>query len=418
MTIPTNLVQKARTEFDLTEPTHQKSLYSLTDKLLTLPDVALVDLKNACRGTDIPIEFRIAAKLVESRCYLDTIARPLKIAIVFAMWGEHNRLNPRSADNPNGEDSLRLKLEQMDWATRNTPINWTLYPVDDGCPHDSGGIASSIAESHPLGNHVNVLYLADALPTESGPLCGLASVEDSRKGGAMIRGCMQAIADGADAIIYTDADNSVHLGQIGLLLRPYLEDDQKVVLGDRKHPDAVLEKIEGRWGIGIKVLRHMQRMAGKAIFARNIRDTQAAFKLYSRDILAQIIAEPSVFDFSFDTDWILAVISMEEDFTRVPFAFIDSAAESASITQGPMSTWEMLLKGLATAVRKRGVDHDQNMVRVLDEEIHSSADLDLLINHLPPELRTACDEQLGDPAVMTPAALQAWIQQRKHEENP
>jgi len=50
---------------------------------------------------------------------------------------------------------------------------------------------------------------------------------------------------------------------------------------------------------------------------------------------------------------------------------------------------------------------------VLDEEIHSSADLDLLIKHLPPELEAASDKQLGDPAVMTPAALQVWIQHRK-----
>jgi len=413
MTIDPELIQNARTEFDLTEPAHQESLYTLAETLLSLPGSDLTDLRGIARDPDTPIEFRIAAKLVESRVYMDTVDTPLKIAVVFAMWGEHNRLYPRSADNPNGEDSLRIKLEQMDWATDNTAVEWTIYAVDDGCPGESGHIAAEIAKSHPLGDHVRVLHLADALPTETGPLRDLATANDSRKGGAIIHGCMQAIEDGADAIIYTDADNSVHLGQIGLLLRPYLEDDLQVVLGNRKHPDAVLVKVEGRWGIGIKVLRHMQRMVGKAIFTRDIRDTQAAFKLYGRDILASIIAEPTVFDFSFDTDWILAVIAKQEAFDKVPFAFIDSAAESASITQGPMTTWEMLLKGLVKAVRKRGVDFDEDMARVLDEEIHSSADLDLLIKHLPPELEAASDKQLGDPAVMTPAALQVWIQHRK-----
>jgi len=413
MTIAAELIQNARTEFDLTEPAHQESLYTLAETLLSLPGSDMTGLRGIARNPDTPIEFRIAAKLVESRLYMDTVDTPLKIAVVFAMWGEHNRLHPRSVDNPNGEDSLRIKLEQMDWATDNTAVEWTIYAVDDGCPRESGRIAADIAKSHPLGDHVRVLYLADALPTETGPLHNLATANDSRKGGAIIHGCMQAIKDGADAIIYTDADNSVHLGQIGLLLRPYLEENLQVVLGNRKHPDAVLVKVEGRWGIGIKVLRHMQRMVGKAIFARDIRDTQAAFKLYGRDILAGIIAEPTVFDFSFDTDWILAVIAKQEAFDKVPFAFIDSAAESASITQGPMTTWEMLLKGLVKAVRKRGVDYDQDMARVLDEEIHSSADLDLLIKHLPPELEGASDKQLGDPAVMTPAALQVWIQHRK-----
>jgi glycosyltransferase involved in cell wall biosynthesis len=416
MTIPANLIQNAKPHFDLTEPADQESLYALTEALLALPDLSPAELQDAARAGDAPIEFKIAAKLVDSRRYLTTIDRPLKVAVVFAMWGEQNRLHPKSADNPNGEDSLRVKLAQLDWATRETPIDWTLYAVDDGCPYDSGRIAAEIAADHPLGDRVNVLFLADALPTDSGPLAGLPSANDSRKGGAIIYGCMQALADGADVVVYTDADNSVHLGQLGLLLRPHLEDGVRVVLGNRKHPDAVLVKVEGRWGIGIKVLRHMQRMVGEAIFSRDIRDTQAAFKLYDRDILGQIIADPTVYDFSFDTDWILAVIAVDEPFAKVPFAFIDSAAESASITQGPMTTWETLLKGLVKAVRKRGVEYNEEMARVLDEEIHSSADLDLLINHLPLELEDVTDAQLGDPAVMSPQAMQAWIQERKREE--
>jgi hypothetical protein len=159
----------------------------------------------------------------------------------------------------------------------------------------------------------------------------------------------------------------------------------------------------------------MQRMVGQAIFSRDILDTQAAFKLYERNILQQIIAHPTVFDFSFDTDWLLAAISMDEPFAKVPFAFIDSFAESASITQGPMTTWETLLKGLVKAVRRHGVPHSQGMARVLDEEIQSSADLDLLIQHLPTELENVDVGALGDPAVMSPEALQAWIQQRKKE---
>ena len=332
------------------------------------------------------------------------------------MWGEQNRLHPKSDGNPHGEDSLRTKLAQLDWATQGTPVSWTLVAVDDGCPHDSGKIAQEIAATHPLGEHVKVIFLADAVPTDSGPLTNLASANDSRKGGAIVYGCIIALDHHADAIIYTDADNSVHLGQIGLVLRPYLADNYRMVLGNRKHPEAVLVKQEGRWGIGIKVLRHMQRMIGQAIFSRNIRDTQAAFKLYQSDLLAQIIEKPTVYDFSFDTDWILAAIAMDEPFAKVPFAFIDSAAESASITQGPMTTWETLLLGLRKAVAARGVPTNDAMVRVLDEEIHDYCDLELLINHLPPELENATDAQLGDPSVMSPEALQKWIQERKRSE--
>lgn len=407
------LLRSAKPQFDLTEATDQVSLYALAEALLALPDLDLTTLKETAVRPDTPLEFKIAAKLVQSRRFMQTITEPVHIAIVFAMWGEQNRLHPKSETNPNGEDSLRTKLMQLDWAARETAVRWTLIAVDDGCPYDSGKIAQSIADDHPLGEHVKVLFLADAVPTDSGPLANLASADDSRKGGAIIYGCIEALQHNVDAVIYTDADNSVHLGQVGLLLRPYLTENYRMVLGNRKHPEAVLVKQEGRWGIGIKVLRHMQRMIGQAIFSRDIRDTQAAFKLYQADLLRQIIAEPTVYDFSFDTDWILAAIAMDEPFAKIPFAFIDSAAESASITQGPMTTWETLLLGLRKAVAARGVSTNEAMIRVLDEEIHDYRDLDMLINHLPTELEHATDTQLGDPAVMSPQALQIWIQERK-----
>ena len=416
MTVPRTLIDQAKNRFDLTEPADRETLYGLTSQLLEMPDLSPDELEAIARTGNTPLEFKIAAKLVESKRFLLANERPVKIGVVFAMWGEQNRLHPKSDSNPNGEDSLRVKLQQLEWATQYSRVEWTLYAVDDGCPHGSGHIAETIAASHPLGEQVKVLYLSEAVPTGHGPLAKLKSADDSRKGGAVILGCMAAIKDGVDAVIYTDCDNSVHLGQIGLLLRPFVEDGVRVILGNRKDPDAVLVKQEARWGIGIKLLRHMQRMAGQAIFSRDILDTQAAFKLYERDVLQQIIQDPTVYDFSFDTDWILAVIAMDEPFARVPFAFIDSFAESASIVQGPMTTWETLLKGLVKAVRKHGVPHNEAIARVLDEEILSSADLDMLINHLPPELERADGQELGDPAVMSPEAVQAWIRQRKTEE--
>lgn len=414
-TFPSTLVEKAKTRFDLTAAAHQESLFRLTEALLSSPGLSLAELDKVAKEEATPLEFKLAVKLVKSRKFIMANEKPAKIGVVIAMWGEQNRLHPKSAENPNGEDSLRVKLAQLDWAMQDSPIEWTLYMVDDGCPHHSGKIAQEIAAAHPLGARVKVLFLTDALPAAGGPLAGLATADDSRKGGAVILGCMQALADGVDAVIYTDADNSVHLGQIGLLLQGFLQESYRVVLGNRKHPDAVLVKQEARWGIGIKVLRHMQRMVGQAIFSQNIKDTQAAFKLYERQILQDILQRPTVYDFSFDTDWILAVMARKEPYTMVPFAFIDSFAESASIVQGPMTTWETLLKGLVKAVRARGVPHNEEMARVLDEEIHSAADLDLLINHLPAELENAGPDDLGNPAVMSPAALQSWIQQRKQD---
>jgi hypothetical protein len=157
-------------------------------------------------------------------------------------------------------------------------------------------------------------------------------------------------------------------------------------------------------------------MAGHAIFSRDILDTQAAFKLYDAALLKRIIATPTVFDFSFDTDWIAAFLSMGEAFVQTPFAFIDSAAESATAKQIPMTTWETLLLGLVRALRYHELlttPFSRAMADVIDEEITDYRDLELIIDHLPDELVDAGEADYGDPEVMSPAAMRQWIQQRK-----
>ena len=407
------LIQNAREDFDLTESAHQASVIQLAEALLDAPGDRSANLALA-GADDAPLEARIAALLAESRQWMtDHSDHPLKVAIVFAMWGEQNRLRPKSSDNPSGEDALATKLNQLEWVTHGTAVDWHVYAVDDGCPHESGKLAQSIAVQHPLGDHATVLFLEDALPASSGPLKNLKSANDSRKAGAVILGCMEALAGGADAVIYTDADNSVHLGQLGLLLRSFVEQASLVVLGDRKQPGAVLVKEAARWGKGVKVLRHMQRMIGKAIFSRGILDTQAAFKLYESELLKEIIADPTVYDFSFDTDWILGAIHREAKITRIPFAFIDSAEESASITQGPMTTWETLLFGLARSIRRYGFDESDaaDMIAVLEEEIADYRDLEKVIDCLPAELEQAGESDFGDPEVMSPEALRGWLKE-------
>lgn len=413
-----SLISCAKDSFDLTEPAHQASLQCLADALIADKHIAIEEIQDRARRPEAPLEFKIAAKLTESRRFLLHHRRPLKIGVVFAMWGEQNRLRPKSALNPNGEDALRTKIRQLEWVSKGTRIDWTLYPVDDGCPDHSGEIAREIAGACAESQKINVLFLAEHLPAAEGPLRRLASPDDSRKAGSIILGAGQAIMDGADAVIYTDADNSVHLGQIGLLLRPFVQDGVSVVLGNRKHPDSVLVKDGARWGIGIKNLRHMQRMIGHAIFSRGILDTQAAFKLYESSLLKEIMADPTVFDFSFDTDWISAFIARGEPFVQTPFAFIDSATESATAKQQPMTTWETLLLGLLKSLRKHNLlntPESRHMARVIDEEIHDYRDLELIIDHLPPELADAGEADYGSAEVMAPEAMQAWIRHRRRE---
>ena len=393
--------------FDIASTADQQRVRSLADQLLR--DGRSSDARGFGLGADTAIDLGLAWHLARSKAAVADLDWSGPVAVVFAMWGEQRRLRPRSADNPTGEDALAVKLDQLDWLFSGSSVDWSLIAVDDGDPDDSAAVALDRASVHRLGDHVTVLRLTDSIPTESGPLRSLHDVADSHKGGAVILGAEHAVGDGAEAVVLTDADNSVNLGQLGLLVGPYAAGSAGVVVGDRKHAGSVLVKAEARWGPGIVVLRHMQRMVGRTLFDRGLRDTQAAFKLYGRGALEPILAAPSTFGFSFDADWLFAAVQAGEVVERVPFAFIDSFEESASITQGPMSTWSSLLNGLVAAARARGVDHDEEMATVIDD-FASVELLERVIEQVPDELAHADDADLGQWATMTPAQLRSWLE--------
>lgn len=393
--------------FDLASAEDHARVRTIADALVT-SGVGTDQIKAMNSGDDAPLDLRLATKLALSRHAIENAGWAGRVGVVFAMWGEQRRLRPRSPDNPTGEDALRVKLDQLAWLFEGTGIDWRVYPVDDGDPDDSGAVAIESAAGHPQGTRVTVLHLGHAIPTSTGPLSGLADVDHSRKGGAIVLGASAALDDGCDVVVMTDADNSVNLGQTGLLIASHAR-GANVVVGDRKHPDAVLVKAEARWGPGIVVLRHMQRMVGRALFSQGLRDTQAAFKLYDRTSLNDILAAPSTYGFAFDSDWLYGALSGGHSIDRVPFAFIDSFEESASLAQGPMTTWESLLRGLVDAARARGVDHNEEMARVVDDHADAS-ELDRVVETVPPQLENVPDVSLGDPSVMSPGELRAWLE--------
>ena len=138
----------------------------------------------------------LAKQLAASRREALAIESPLRVAMVFAMWREAKRLQPQSADNPNGEDCLRHKLASLEWLFRDTKVDWHLYAVDDDCPEGSGQIARAVADASRCSKRVTVRHLRDGYPYASPPLSALMSPADSSKGGAVVLGLSSAIADG------------------------------------------------------------------------------------------------------------------------------------------------------------------------------------------------------------------------------
>lgn len=402
------LAKSSKDSFDLTDQKDQTSLTRLVDKLLKEKS-KLLEVKRIASKKNTPLEFRLAAKLYESKLFVNKNKKHKKIAIIFAMWGEQNRLRKKTKSNPNGEDALRTKLAQLDWLLKDSAIDWHLFAVDAQCPQGSGNIAEKILSDHPLADKATILYLKNALPCDKGPLSFLENPKCTGKGASIMLGCKNALDKGFDACIYTDADNSVHLGQIGLLLKPYLKKKADVVLGDRKSDESVLVKQEARWGPGVILFRHLQRRLAKVILDQGIQDTQAAFKLYDKKVLKKIFMNPVSFEFAFDTEWIMISIKEDEKIVKVPFAFIDSFEESASQIQGPMNTWLNLLQGLVRQLEAHNIDHDKEFAQIVKKYMNTKKNLQKLVVVVPPELEGKKTTEVGDPSIMPPAKITAWI---------
>ena len=111
-----DVLKRAEGTFALASRDDHQRVRELADDLVAAapPDV----LTALGADTDVAIDLRVATKLAISKQCVAEAGWSGRLAVVFAMWGERRRLNPRTDDNPTGEDALRVKLDQTRLAVR------------------------------------------------------------------------------------------------------------------------------------------------------------------------------------------------------------------------------------------------------------------------------------------------------------
>ncbi|MDH3734400.1 MAG: hypothetical protein OEU54_12745 [Gemmatimonadota bacterium] len=330
----------APTQVDLTDPGH-------LDLLVTRAESLLEELGSAERAAalddriggdpDTPLFARVASKLALSRLRLDEIHDPVHVSVVFAVYKEHIRLRPPT-EHPLGEDALREKLRQLRWLFGRTPRHtWDLTVVDDGCPESSGELAQAILKSElEPGEEGCVLWLRDAIETGAPIVSGLESTDDSQKGGSIRLGLWHAVQASRDALhlaLFTDADLSTHLGQIGLLVSPIASAHSAAAIGSRREATSVVVKSTGRDHRGKLFIYLWKRLLPEL---RGITDTQCGFKAFESSHLRTWIDETRDSRFSFDLEALVRVRRTGAGvITKVPIAWIDSEAASTTAEHAP-----------------------------------------------------------------------------------
>ena len=339
---------------DLTNQQHLDIILKTADEILDLKpsesDITRIE-SNLLNRRDVSLMgILLALKLVRSKLILKRISAPFHVSVVFAVYKEHNRIKTQK-EHPHGEDFLLRKVAQLNWVQTDIPgMSWDLVIVDDGCPENSGKIAKHIIEQHDWQDQVSVLFLEEAITQDLPVIRPLKSTRDSQKGGAICYGMWYAAQDKSNAnhiIVFTDADLSTHLGQIGLLTGPILTERKQVAIGSRREPDSVVIK-KGKRNTRGKLFIYLWKRMLEPL--SDIIDTQCGFKAFHRDILVQIIEDLLEKKFAFDIELLLKTVLLQpQGITKVPIAWIDS--EEASTTTD-IQPYLPMLKSIAKMYRK------------------------------------------------------------------
>lgn len=295
-----------------------------------------------------PMAAHLAAKLARSKAVVQALDAPLHVSVVFAVYKENTRMMPPS-EHPHGEDCIVRKVEQMRWLFEGSRVTWTLYVVDDGCPDGSGREAAEIAAKRCPGAPVRVLFLEDAISEGLPVTRPMRSAADSRKGGSIVYGMWTAAQEdhGRHLVVFTDADLSTHLGQLGLLIEGTVVQGNDSAIGSRREPSSVVVK-EGHRNTRGKLFIYLWKGLIRPL--EYITDTQCGFKAFTAETVREVTTDLLEKQFAFDIELLLKTELRRGDaIVKTPVAWIDS--EAASTTTG-LQPYLSMLQAVAAMYRK------------------------------------------------------------------
>lgn len=343
---------------DLTDQAENMRVLEIATEILA-SGLPVEEFKKACYGDDMGKDASppVLLQAIQSAASKEKIKKSgeFHMACVFAMYAEQNRIQSKGG-HKNGQDFLRVKVKQLQWLFdgESSGKTWELIAVDDGCPHNSKGLARMRVEVEGYKN-VRVLDLEDAVRdqipffVERGITKGC---KESRKGGAILYGLYTAAAEAAFAnsdrpqlVMYTDSDLSTDMSLVGELA--YGSFTSKISMGARYgYPGTFLVKPPDQGASGHPQSHYEQPNMMKIVFRHYLRtrllpmlegnmDTQCAFKCFRALDLLQILPSVQSTQADFDMELLLCALTHYRDngageniVTIIPTLFTEDFAES------------------------------------------------------------------------------------------
>ena len=305
----------------------------LISSSLTTPFTkASASVVSTCSDESPDFQCGLEEKLRESERLVKKILHKVHVSIVIPVYGEKSRVT-----NPN-ETFVHTKIRQIESILGLNPnLTWDLALVDDGCPEKTGEFCNRLLKSafpdYYISRRVKVLFLKDGVEGNgSGLIKGLKSTRKSKKGGAVLFGLMCELKEiniqGQDHIlVYTDADLSVHLGQLGLILKPLVEGPYDLAIGSRRDKGSVVLRSTDRSHRGKLFIYFWKRVIHHL---KGVYDTQAPFKAFRSEVLGNILQKAKEYGFAFDVEMLLRSEICGFRLAKVPIAFYDNTVNSST----------------------------------------------------------------------------------------
>ncbi|MFA9288751.1 MAG: glycosyltransferase family 2 protein [Weeksellaceae bacterium] len=346
----------------LTSPRYREELEEIAEVILKEYDKNTEKLQivfDDFQKLKMPITLRIAAKLALSYSLTRTIDKEVCVSVVFPVYNEKNRLH-RSKDHPHGENFLRVKINQLNkLASLNKNIHWRMIIVDDGSSDGTGHIINFILENeYPTylqNKKVQVIFMKDALKKNLSYLEYVRDIKKSGKGSSILYGMDHAVKSYESKkteehiLCYTDADLSVHLGQIGMVVHQILTDDCDAVIGQRRLKDSVTVRPKLKSARGKLYLFLLKQVI--PLLKGSITDTQAPFKVMKEKAFKSVLKLMREPGFGFDVELLILLKLLGFRVCNYGLCFIDSNKSSHTNSS---SVHLKMLKNILN-VRKRHI---------------------------------------------------------------
>ena len=207
---------------------------------------------------------------------------PPQISIVIPAYNEEERIIPTIGAIASHVSSLG--------------VPWELLIADDGSKDDT----VSMIESLELAN-----------------LRVLKTPKNGGKGSAVQRGMLAA--RGA-YILFSDADNSTPIEEIGRLLHKIQKEGYDIAIGSRAAEGAEV----GNKSLKRKILSAGLNAIVQNIFRIRVQDTQCGFKMFTREAALRLHNAQTLMGFSFDLEILYLAFKFGYKVAEVPVSWYDA----------------------------------------------------------------------------------------------